>query len=105
MKKLLASLFACAAFLAPLAYSDEPVTITIDVPVDATLLETDTGAEAFLVTVRQEARKACAFETSISYVPMVDRSCVTALVDQAEAEFENLDPVRQTASVSIRIAG
>ncbi|MDG1826658.1 MAG: UrcA family protein [Henriciella sp.] len=108
MKKILASLFASAAFLAPLAYADKaPATVDVVVPVDASLLSSVDGIEAVMNKIKAEARRACAFDTSISYLPMVDKDCVAQILSQAETqlsapEFELADTefVLRVANVS-----
>ena len=47
MRKILATLFAAAAFAAPLAYS-EGTPITVNLEYDSTLLATEAGAKTVL---------------------------------------------------------
>jgi UrcA family protein len=91
MKKLIATLFASAAFLAPLAYSETSVATDVVVPVNGDLLTTEGGIEIVLNKVKNEARRACAFDTSISYIPMVDKKCVAYIVSEAERQLTSPD--------------
>lgn len=102
MKKIIATLFASAAFLAPLAYSDETVTVDVAVPVDATLLASEDGVKTLLNTVKVEARRACAFDTSISHIPMVDKTCVAQIVTQAETQLAQPDFATANADMVLR---
>jgi UrcA family protein len=90
MKRFVVSLFASAAFLAPLASADEASTaVNIVIPVDASLLTSIDGTETVMNKIKSEARRACAFETSISYIPMVDKDCVAELLLQAETQLSS----------------
>jgi UrcA family protein len=84
MKRFVVSL------LAPLASADEASTaVNIVIPVDASLLTSIDGTETVMNKIKSEARRACAFETSISYIPMVDKDCVAELLLQAETQLSS----------------
>ena len=82
MRKILATLFAAAAFAAPLAYS-EGTPITVDLKYDSTLLATEAGAKTVLKSVKEQAKDACSFKRPVTGVITYDRACTNDLVDKA----------------------
>ena len=84
-------LFAAAAFAAivPFAASAETSTpITVKIEFDHALLASDTGAEAVLASMRQQARAACTTPgRKFGRGPMVDRDCTEDVLAKAAVKI------------------
>lgn len=106
MKRFVVSLFAGAALLAPIASAEEtPTVVDVVISVDTSLLASVDGTQTVMNKVKREARRACAFKTSISYIPMVDKDCVAELLLQAETQLSspeiilaNVDSIKLVAN-------
>ena len=86
MRKILATLFAAAAFAAALAYS-EGTPITVDLKYDSTLLATEAGAKTVLTTIEAQAEEARSFTRPVTGMVTFDRACSKDLVKKAIGEI------------------
>ena len=86
MRKILATLFAAAAFAAPLAHS-EGTPITVELKYDSTLLATEDGAKTVLKSITEQAQEACAYFRPVVGAPTYDRACSDDLVQKAIGEI------------------
>lgn len=86
MRKILATLFAAAAFAAPLAYS-EGTPITVKLKYDSTLLATEAGAKTVLKSIEAQAEAACSFARPVTGMITFDRACSKDLVKKAIGEI------------------
>ena len=82
MRKILATLFAAAAFAAPLAYS-EGTPISVELSYDSQLLSTEAGAKSVLKSIKQQAKEACTYVRPVTGTITYDRVCSKDLVEKA----------------------
>ncbi len=100
MHKTLATLLTIAAFSAPFAQADSK-TITVDLTYDRALLETESGAELVLESLRDQAIEACTYASPILGTPKHDEACRDDLLEQAVAEVRRVSLQEGTAAVSV----
>ncbi|NQY40068.1 MAG: UrcA family protein [Henriciella sp.] len=86
MRKILATLFAAAAFAAPLAYS-EGTPISVELSYDSGLLSTEAGAKTVLKSIKEQAKDACTYVRPVTGTITYDRECSTDLVEKAIGEI------------------
>lgn len=86
MRKILATLFAAAAFAAPLAYS-EGTPISVELTYDSKLLSTEAGAKSVLRSIKKQAKTACSYVRPVTGTVTFDRECSKDLVEKAIGEI------------------
>ena len=86
MRKILATLFAAAAFAAPLAYS-EGTPLTVELKYDSQLLSTEAGAKTVLKSLQEQAKDACTYVRPVTGTITFDRTCSKDLVNKAIGEI------------------
>jgi len=86
MRKILATLFAAAAFAAPLAYS-EGTPISVELRYDSELLSTEAGAKSVLKSIKEQAKDACTYVRPVTGTITYDRECSKDLVEKAIGEI------------------
>jgi len=82
MRKTVATLITAVALAVPFAHA-EGTPITVQFNYDSTLLATEAGAKAVLVSIKEQATEACAFSKAITGMPTYDRDCRNDLVEKA----------------------
>lgn len=82
MRKTIATLFAAAALVAPIAQA-EGTPITVKMTYDSTLLATVEGAKSVYNSIRSQASAACTSRKPAAGLIRLDRDCRDDLVDKA----------------------
>ena len=82
MRKTLATLFAAAALVAPLAQA-EGTPITVNMTYDSTRLAMVDGAKSVYKSIRSQASAACTSRQPVTGLVHLDRACRDDLVDKA----------------------
>lgn len=105
MLKFSAPMIAIALAVAPTAAANT-TEISVELEYDSTLLATEAGAEEVISSLNLQARTACTYRSSVTFVQQVDRSCVKSLLSNAATEIiaERETEGLETADTFARLA-
>ena len=96
MKNLIIASAAIIAFAAPIASASDFDEVEVTIEYQQTQLETETGTNEILETIREEAFEACRYTEPYSPMQRIDATCVDGIVASALSKIE-----QNTASSSV----
>lgn len=96
MKNLIIASAAIIAFAAPVANASDFDEVEVTIEYQPTQLETETGTNEILETIREEAFEACRYTEPNSPIQRVDTRCVASITSDALAKIEQ--SVAQTSN-------
>jgi len=105
MLKFSAPIIALALAVAPTAVAGS-TDVDVELLYDSSLLATEDGAEEVISSLKEQARDACSYRSSITFTVSIDRSCAKEVIADAatkilaEREAEGLETAQTFAKLA-----